>query len=31
MNSAGVAHLASDDAKFVTGLELHIDSGYIAR
>jgi NAD(P)-dependent dehydrogenase (short-subunit alcohol dehydrogenase family) len=29
--AAGVAHLASDDAKFVTGLELYIDGGYMAR
>ncbi|WP_218916278.1 hypothetical protein [Intrasporangium calvum] len=24
-------YLASDDAKFVTGLELYIDGGYVAR
>src|SRR6476620_3963713 len=29
--AAGVADLASDDAKFGTGLELYIDGGYIAR
>lgn len=29
--AAGVAYLASDDAKFVTGLELYIDGGFIAR
>lgn len=28
--AAGVAYLASDDAAFVTGLELHIDGGYRA-
>jgi NAD(P)-dependent dehydrogenase (short-subunit alcohol dehydrogenase family) len=29
--AAGVAYLASDDAAFVTGLELDIDGGYMAR
>jgi NAD(P)-dependent dehydrogenase (short-subunit alcohol dehydrogenase family) len=29
--AAGVAYLASDDAKFVTGLELYIDGGFMAR
>jgi NAD(P)-dependent dehydrogenase (short-subunit alcohol dehydrogenase family) len=29
--AAGVAYLASDDATFVTGLELYIDGGYMAR
>jgi NAD(P)-dependent dehydrogenase (short-subunit alcohol dehydrogenase family) len=29
--AAGVAYLASDDAEFVTGLELYIDGGDIAR
>ena len=29
--AAGVAYLASDDAAFVTGLELYIDGGYTAR
>jgi NAD(P)-dependent dehydrogenase (short-subunit alcohol dehydrogenase family) len=29
--SAGVAYLASDDAAFVTGSELYIDGGYMAR
>ncbi|HYU86659.1 MAG TPA: glucose 1-dehydrogenase [Kribbellaceae bacterium] len=29
--AAGVAYLASDDAAFVTGLELYIDGGFVAR
>jgi NAD(P)-dependent dehydrogenase (short-subunit alcohol dehydrogenase family) len=29
--AAGVAYLASDDAAFVTGLELYIDGGFAAR
>ncbi|HEX2894305.1 MAG TPA: glucose 1-dehydrogenase [Marmoricola sp.] len=29
--AAGVAYLASDDAAFVTGHELYIDGGYLAR
>jgi NAD(P)-dependent dehydrogenase (short-subunit alcohol dehydrogenase family) len=29
--AAGVAYLASDDAAFLTGLELYIDGGYMAR
>ncbi len=29
--AAGVAYLASDDAAFVTGSELYIDGGYLAR
>lgn len=29
--AAGVTFLASDDAKFVIGLELYIDGGYTAR
>jgi NAD(P)-dependent dehydrogenase (short-subunit alcohol dehydrogenase family) len=29
--AAGVAYLASDDAAFVTGAELYIDGGYMAR
>jgi len=28
---AGVAYLASDDASFVTGSELYIDGGFMAR
>jgi NAD(P)-dependent dehydrogenase (short-subunit alcohol dehydrogenase family) len=27
----GVAYLASDNASFITGLELYIDGGYTAR
>lgn len=29
--AAGIAFLAGDDASFVTGLELYIDGGFIAR
>ena len=29
--AAGVAYLASDDASFVTGIELYIDGGFMAR
>jgi NAD(P)-dependent dehydrogenase (short-subunit alcohol dehydrogenase family) len=29
--AAGVAYLASDDAAFVTGIELYIDGGFISR
>ncbi|XGX78791.1 Cyclopentanol dehydrogenase [Terrabacter sp. BE26] len=29
--AAGVAYLVSDDASFVTGAELYIDGGFIAR
>jgi NAD(P)-dependent dehydrogenase (short-subunit alcohol dehydrogenase family) len=29
--AAGVAYLASDDAAFVTGSELYVDGGFIAR
>ena len=29
--AAGVAYLASDDAAFITGLELYIDGGFMAR
>ena len=30
-SAAGVAYLASDDAAFITGLELYIDGGYMAQ
>jgi NAD(P)-dependent dehydrogenase (short-subunit alcohol dehydrogenase family) len=29
--AAGVAYLASDDARYVTGIELAIDGGWAAR
>jgi NAD(P)-dependent dehydrogenase (short-subunit alcohol dehydrogenase family) len=29
--AAGVVYLASDNASFITGLELYIDGGYTAR
>jgi NAD(P)-dependent dehydrogenase (short-subunit alcohol dehydrogenase family) len=29
--AAGVAYFASDDAAFMTGLELHIVGGFMAR
>jgi NAD(P)-dependent dehydrogenase (short-subunit alcohol dehydrogenase family) len=29
--AAGVAYLASDEAGFITGSELYIDGGFVAR